>query len=209
MSRSLARFLVGAVVAVVVSGASSLTGAAAKGTYGRGGPRDWSYGRLIATRFGPDRDRNVERDWRTHARHARLDQARALAIRPILNNGALGSATGYAQLHRSGAAAVVDASPVTEFLTASSLANKDFVFVGGGGTYLFMNRIGAGFGGSNASPTNMDSWFAVTGGVVSGIVVDTRTANITGSTATANIYFGTKGVGSSTQSTIVQLAQQF
>jgi hypothetical protein len=125
-------------------------------------------------------------------------------------NGGLGSAAGYAQLHRSGAAAVVDASPVTEFLTASSLANKDFVFVGGGGgTYLFMNRIGAGFAGSNASPTNMDSWFAVTGGAVSGIVVDTRTANVTGATATANIYFGTKGVGASTQSTIVQLAQQF
>jgi hypothetical protein len=125
-------------------------------------------------------------------------------------NGGLGTAAGYVQLHRSGAAAVVDASPVTEFLTASSLANKDFVFVGGGGgTYLFMNRIGAGFAGSDASPGNMDSWFAVTGGVVSGIVVDTRTSNITGSTATANIYFGTKGVGATTQSTIVQLAQQF
>jgi hypothetical protein len=124
--------------------------------------------------------------------------------------GALGAATGYAQLHRSGAASVVDATPVTEFLTASSLSNKDFVFVGGGGgTYLFMNRIGAGFAGTDAAPVNMDNWFGVTGGVVSGIVVDTRTANITGSTATANIYFGTKGVASTTQSTIVQLAQQF
>ncbi len=72
-----------------------------------------------------------------------------------------------------------------------------------------VNRIGAGFAGSDGSPANMDSWFAVTGGVVSGIVVDTRTANITGSTATANIYFGTEGVGATTQSTIVQLAQQF
>jgi len=124
--------------------------------------------------------------------------------------GALGGATGYAQLHRSGAASVVDATPVTEFLTASSLSNQDFVFVGGGGgTYLFMNRIGAGFAGTDTAPVNMDSWFAVTGGVVSGIVIDTRTTNITGSTATANIYFGTKGVGSTTQSTIVQLAQQF
>jgi len=124
--------------------------------------------------------------------------------------GAIGAASGFAQLHRSGTAAVVDATPVTEFLTASSLSNKDFVFVGGGGgTYLFMNRIGAGFAGTNTTPVNMDNWFAVTGGVISGIVVDTRTANITGSTATANIYFGTKGIASTTQSTIVQLAQQF
>jgi hypothetical protein len=125
-------------------------------------------------------------------------------------NGGLGSAAGYAQLHRSGAASMVAASPVTEFLTASSLANKDFVFVGGGGgSYLFMNRIGAGFAGSDTTPVGMDSWFAVTGGAISGIVIDTRTSNITGSTATANIYFGTMGVGATTQSTIVQLAQQF
>jgi hypothetical protein len=124
--------------------------------------------------------------------------------------GTLGGASGFAQLQHTGTAAVVDATPVTEFLTASSLTNKDFVFVGGGGgTYLFMNRIGAGFAGTNAAPVNMDSSFAVTGGVVSGIVVDTRTANVTGTTATANIYFGTKGVASTTQSTIVQLAQQF
>ena len=32
---------------------------------------------------------------------------------------------------------------------------------------------------------------------------------MTGSTATANIYFGTVGVGATTQSTIVQLAQGF
>jgi hypothetical protein len=131
-------------------------------------------------------------------------------VRFPYTSGALGAASGFAQLHRSGAAAVVDATPVTEFLTASSLTSKDFVFVGGGGgTYLFMNRIGAGFAGTNATPVNMDSWFGVTGGVVSGIVIDTRTANVTGTTATANIYFGTKGVASTTQSTIVQLAQQF
>ena len=78
-----------------------------------------------------------------------------------VENGAFGAASGYAQLHRSGAGAVVNASPVTEFLTASSLANKDFVFVGGGGgTYLFMNRIGAGFAGTDAAPVNMANWFA-------------------------------------------------
>ena len=125
-------------------------------------------------------------------------------------NGTLGAPWGYARLHRSGGGSVVASSPVTEFLTASSLANKDFVFVGGGGgTYLFMNRIRAGFAGTDAAPVNMDNWFGVTGGVISQITIDTRTTAVTGSTATANIYFGTKAVGTSTQSTIVQLAQQF
>jgi hypothetical protein len=127
-------------------------------------------------------------------------------------NGTLGAPVGYAQLHRSGAGAVVATSPVTEFLTSSSLANKDFVFVGGGGgTYLFMNRIGAGFAGTTGAPVNMANWFATPGGgVISPIVIDTNLANVTGATATANIYYGTKGVGpATTQSTIVQLAQQF
>lgn len=127
-------------------------------------------------------------------------------------NGDFGAISGVAQLRRSGGGgAVVQTSPVTEFLTASSLANKDFVYVGGGGgQYLFMNRIGAGFAGTDGTPVNMDNWFAAPGGVISQIVVDTRTANITGGTATANIYYGTIGVAASlTQSTIVQLAQQF
>ncbi|HEY7290133.1 MAG TPA: hypothetical protein VH583_09875 [Vicinamibacterales bacterium] len=125
-------------------------------------------------------------------------------------NGSLGTASGFAQLNHTSTGAIVAASPVTEFLTASSQANKDFLFVGGAGTnYLYMNRIGAGFGGTNASPVSMANSFSVTGGIISGISVDTRTSNITGSTATANIYFGTMGVGTTTQSTIVQLAQQF
>lgn len=125
-------------------------------------------------------------------------------------NGALGGVSGYAQLHRSGAGAVVNASPVTEFLTASALANKDFVFVGGGGgSYLFMNRIGAGFAGTDAAPVNMANWFAAPGGVISQIIVDTNTSAVTGATATANIYYGTIGIPATTQSTIVQLAQQF
>jgi hypothetical protein len=49
----------------------------------------------------------------------------------------------------------------------------------------------------------------VPGGVSSGIVIDTNTAATTGTTATANIYFGTAGIASTVQSTIVQLAQQF
>ena len=48
------------------------------------------------------------------------------------------------------------------------------------------------------------------GGVSSGIVIDQRTTSVTGTTATANVYFGTIGVASSlTQSRIIQLAQQF
>jgi hypothetical protein len=126
-------------------------------------------------------------------------------------NGSFGAASGFAQLHRSGGGgAVVASSPVTEFLTASSQANKDFVFVGGGGgNYLFMNRIGAGFAGTDGAPVNMANWFAAPAGVMSQIIIDTRTAAMTGSTATANIYYGTMGVASTVQSTIVQLAQQF
>ncbi len=125
-------------------------------------------------------------------------------------NGSFGAPSGFAQLHRSGAGAVVAASPVTEFLTASALANKDFVFVGGGGgTSLFMNRIGAGFAGTDAVPVNTANWFAAPAGIISQIIIDTRTAAITGGTATANIYYGTMGVPSTVQSTIVQLAQQF
>ena len=72
-----------------------------------------------------------------------------------------------------------------------------------------MNRISAGFSGPDAAPTAMASSFAPADGVTSGIVIDTRTAGMTGSMATANIYFGTAGVSATTQSTIVQLAQAF
>jgi hypothetical protein len=52
----------------------------------------------------------------------------------------------------------------------------------------------------------MDGAFAPAWGVVSGIVIDTRT---TAATATANVYFGTASPNGSIESTIVQLAQQF
>jgi hypothetical protein len=134
-------------------------------------------------------------------------------IRVPYNGTALGAAAGFATLKSSGAAQSVATSPVTEFLTASSLANPDFVFVGGAtGNYRYMNRISSGFGGSDASPVAMANFFQPVGGggVSSGIVIDTRTAGVTGATATANIYFGTIGVASSlTQSRIIQLAQQF
>ena len=126
-------------------------------------------------------------------------------------NGSLGAAAGFVQLHRSGTSSVVATSPVTEFLSTGT-PNKDEVYVsGGGGTYLFMNRVLANFAGTDGSPASMANWFATPGGgAVSPIVIDTNTAAITGGTATANIYYGTKAVGpATTQSTIVQLAQQF
>jgi hypothetical protein len=125
-------------------------------------------------------------------------------------NGTVGTAAGFAALHRGGAAASVATSPVTEFLTGSGLANPDFVFIGGSaGNYKFVNRIGSNFAGSDAGPVAVGGWFAVPGGVSSGIIIDTNTAAVTGNTATANIYFGTVGVPATVQSTIVQLAQQF
>ena len=132
-------------------------------------------------------------------------------VRVSYNAGSLGSVLGYATLARSGgSAASVATSPVTEFLTASSLSNPDFIYVGGSaGTYTYLNRISSKFNGTSGSPVSMAGTFAVTGGVSSGISIDTRTTSITGTTATANVYFGTAGVGTTTQSTIVQLAQQF
>jgi hypothetical protein len=134
-------------------------------------------------------------------------------IRVPYNGTAVSNPTGYATLRSSGAAQSVATSPVTEFLTGSSLANPDFIFVGGAtGNYRYMNRISSGFGGSEAAPAAMANFFQPVGGggVSSGIIIDQRTTSVTGSTATANIYFGTIGVVSSlTQSRIIQLAQQF
>jgi hypothetical protein len=131
-------------------------------------------------------------------------------VRFPYNGLAVGTASGYAALARSGGASEVATSPVTEFLTASTLSNPDFIFVGGGGgNHRFINRIGSGFNGTDNNPVAMGGQFAVPGGVISGIIIDTRTAGVTGSMATANVYFGTVGIPSTTQSTIVQLAQQF
>jgi len=141
-----------------------------------------------------------------------LDNDNTYLMRLPYNGTILGEADGFARLHRTGSSTSnVATSPVTEFLTASTLAKPDFIFVGGGsGTYKFMNRIGSGFDGSASAPVSMAGNFAVPGGVISGIVIDTRTAGVTGGMATANIYFGTVGVGpGTTMSTIVQLAQQF
>jgi hypothetical protein len=132
-------------------------------------------------------------------------------LRMPYNGGALGSVTGWAAFNHTGTTpGVVATTPVTEFLTAAA-SNPDYFFVGANGTnYKFINRISAGFGGSDAAPAAMAGSFAPADGVTSGIVIDTRTTSMTGSTATANIYFGTAGVSSSfIQSTIVQLAQAF
>jgi hypothetical protein len=130
-------------------------------------------------------------------------------------NGTIsGTIAGSAVLHSSSGNAVVATSPVTEFLT-SAPSNPDYIFIGGAGTtgnYRYMNRISAGFSGTDASPSVMTSFFSPVGGmgISSGIIIDTRTAAMTGSTATANIYFGTAGSSAtSTQSRIVQLAQGF
>ena len=131
-------------------------------------------------------------------------------VRFPYNGLAVGEASGYAAFARSGGASEVATSPVTEFLTASTLANPDFIFVGGGGgNHRFLNRISSGFNGADTAPVAMGGSFAVPGGVISGIIIDTRTTSVTGSMATANVYFGTVGIPSTTQSTIVQLAQQF
>jgi hypothetical protein len=131
-------------------------------------------------------------------------------VRVPYDGATFGTTLGYATLARSGGgAASVPISPITEFLTASSASNPDFIYVGGnGGKYLFLNRISSKFTGTSTSPSSMTSTFAVSGGVSSGISIDTRTTLTTGTTATANVYFGTVGAGS-TQSTIVQLAQAF
>jgi hypothetical protein len=126
-------------------------------------------------------------------------------------NGDFSAPTGYEVLHHTGAAAGVQTTSVTEFLTASSQANPDFIFVGAsGGTYLFMNRAVSGFAGTDAAPLNVAGFFAAPAGVASGIVIDNRTNfQITTGLSTANIYYGTKGIAATTQSRIVQLNQEF
>jgi hypothetical protein len=126
-------------------------------------------------------------------------------------NGDFSAPTGYTALHHTGAAAGVQATSVTEFLTASSLPNPDFIFVGAsGGSYSFMNRAVSNFAGTDAAPLNVAGFFAAPGGVASGIVIDNRTNfQITTGLSTANIYYGTKGVAGTTQSRIVQLNQEF
>lgn len=125
-----------------------------------------------------------------------------LLVRVPYNGSSMASPAGFAALHRDGYAASVPTSPVVEFLTGATVANPDTLFVGGnGGSYLFMNRIAAGFGGSPRRPARMDGAFETSSGVSSGISVDRRLPGL------ANIYFGT--AGGRVQSAILQLAQRF
>ena len=127
----------------------------------------------------------------------------------ISYDGELGAITGRAALAHTSTTAVVNTSAATEFLTGAA-SNPDFLFIGGGsGNYRYMNRISAGFTGSDLTPSTMAGSFAPAQGVISGIIIDTNLSTMTGSTAKANIYFGTVGVASTTMSTIVQLAQAF
>ena len=48
----------------------------------RGGPRDWSHARVLASRFGPDNDRNIGRNWRTLRKHLQIESAQAERMRP-------------------------------------------------------------------------------------------------------------------------------
>jgi hypothetical protein len=132
-------------------------------------------------------------------------------VRTPYNGNLVTAVAGFATLNRTAGAQAVQTSPVTEFLTALTPGIADFIFIGGGsGNYRYINRIGAGFLGTNNTPVPMTGSFQNIGsqGVVSGIIIDTRNTSMTGTTAKANVYYGTVGVAG-TQSRIVQLAQQF
>ena len=62
--------------AFAIAGIATQAGEAQGTSRRRGGPRDWSHGRLVATRFGPDQDAAIMRNWRTAMKHRQLDQAK-------------------------------------------------------------------------------------------------------------------------------------
>jgi len=176
-------------------------------------PTSWTYTGPTSTTIAPVSPAFDDAFWSTnngslYGAGANVAGTNTYVVR-IGYNGELGAITGNAALAHTGGNAVVATSPVTEFLTGAA-TNADFLFIGGAsGNYRFMNRIGAGFTGSDGAPTAMAGSFAPAQGVSSGIIIDTNLAAMTGSTAKANIYFGTIGVASTTMSTIVQLAQAF
>ncbi len=82
---TLSRILSTAIIAGIVA-ASTAPGQAQGPQRRRGGPRDWSQGRLVATRFGPDGDGSIGRNWRTRLKHHQIETARQRrAPRPILD----------------------------------------------------------------------------------------------------------------------------
>ena len=77
-------------------------------------------------------------------------------IRVGYNAGVMGAITGNAALTHTSTAAVVATSPVTEFLTGAA-SNPDYIFIGGStGTYKCMNRISAGFTGTQRHAVDHD-----------------------------------------------------
>lgn len=141
---------------------------------------------------------------------------KAYLIRVPYNGSAFSAPAGFALLgdvSGTGASGNGQQSHATAFLTASLLANPDFVYIGGVKEYNFINRIRSGFAGTDAAPVAMDSSFAgvggTDGGIDSGIIIDNRTGTVTGAMATANIYYGTQGKAGTFDSRVVQLAQQF
>ena len=75
---TLSRILSTAIIAGIVA-ASAAPGQAQGPQRRRGGPRDWSQGRLVATRFGPDGDGSIGRNWRTRLKHHQIETARGSA----------------------------------------------------------------------------------------------------------------------------------
>src|SRR5262245_33810175 len=82
--RGISRLLASVVAVAAVAAANYTDGRAESRKFPQRGPRDWSHNRVIASRFGPDLDRNIDRDWRTFLKHQHLDQARALQQSPML-----------------------------------------------------------------------------------------------------------------------------
>ncbi|MGH8265606.1 MAG: hypothetical protein ACRET4_19180, partial [Steroidobacteraceae bacterium] len=74
--KRLSQIIIAGIALVAAAGITSSHPTAQKDTVRRGGPRDWSHGRVIASDFGPDGGQKIGRDWRTQSKHIRLEQAR-------------------------------------------------------------------------------------------------------------------------------------
>ena len=75
------KIVIASAALVAIAAVTSSHPTAQRDAIRRGGPRDWSHGRVIASDFGPDGGRNIGRDWRTRSKHIRLEQARLLQNR--------------------------------------------------------------------------------------------------------------------------------
>ena len=66
-----------ALAIVMAAGLATVPGQAQRIVDRQSGPRDWSHGRVVATRFGPDQDRLLKTNWRTVMKHAQIERTRA------------------------------------------------------------------------------------------------------------------------------------